>query len=131
MEKVLTIRPAGFADVRGLLARAAQRGDHTGGTLSIEDACAGAVTWAVEDGAGRVVMAYAMRQAGGVCWIIAAGGDAPGVDLVRSVLPVMERQAKALGCGQLAVTTQRGGLVRKLKKNGFEQTAVTLRKALA
>lgn len=130
MEKVLIVRPARFADVRGMLARAAQRGDHTGGMLSIEDACNGAVTWAVEDG-GKVVMAYAMRAAGASCWITAAGGDDPGVDLVRSVLPVMERQAKALGCVDLAVTTKRGGLVRKLKKYGFEQSAVTLRKALA
>lgn len=131
MEKVLTIRPAGFADVRGLLERAQQRGDHTGGALSIDDACAGAVTWAVENAAGVVVMAYAMRAAGGACWITAAGGDAPGVDLVRSVLPVMERQARAMGCAQMAVTTRRAGLVRKLKKNGFEQSAVTLRKAFA
>lgn len=131
MEKTLTIRPAGFADVHGLLARAAQRGDHTGGALSIEDVCAGSVTWAVENAAGNVVMAYAMRAAGGACWITAAGGDAPGVDLVRSVLPVMERQARAMGCSQMAVTTRRGGLVRKLTKHGFEQTAVTLRKTLA
>lgn len=131
MEKVLTIRPAGFDDVRALLARAAQRGDHTGGALSIEEACAGSITWAVENQAGQVVMAYATRPDRGVCWITAAGGDAPGVDLVRSVLPVMERQARAMDCSQIAVTTRRPGLVRKLKKNGFEQSAVTLRKALA
>lgn len=114
-----------------MLARAARRGDHTGGALSVEDACAGATIWAVENAAGGVVMAYAMRVAGGACWITAAGGDAPGVDLVRSVLPVMERQARAMGCGQMAVTTKRGGLVRKLQRQGFEQTAVTLRKKLA
>lgn len=131
MEKTLTIRPAGFAQVRGLLELAQQRGDHTGGALSIEEACHGATTWAVEDGEGRIVMAYAMRAAGGACWITAAGGGANGVDLVRSVLPVMERQAKALGCQQMAITTKRRGLMRKLKKQGFAESAVTMRKELA
>lgn len=131
MEKTLTIRQTGFADVRAFLARAARRGDHTGGALSIDEACSGATTWAVEDAEGRIVMAYAMRAAGGACWVTAAGGDAPGVDLTKSVLPVMQRQARAMGCDQLAVTTKRGGLVRKLQRQGFEQTAVTLRKKLA
>lgn len=126
----MLIRPAGFAEVRPLLDLARQRGDHTGGTLTIGEACANAQTWAVEDGAGRVVMAYAMRVANGVCWIVAAGGGARGVDLCKTVMPVIERQARELGCTQIAVTTCRDGLVRKLRGAGFGQTAVTLRKSL-
>lgn len=127
---MITIRPAGFAEVQPLLALAKQRGDHTGGTLSIEDACAGAMTWAVEKN-GRVVMAYAMRLGAGTCWVVAAGGEAPGIDLVRATMPTIERQARAMGAAQLAVTTCRPGLVRKLRAQGFGQSAVTLRKPLA
>lgn len=128
---MMIIRPAGFAEVQPLLALAQERGDHTGGTLSIGEACAGAMTWAVENEAGQVVMAYAMRVGGGVCWVVAAGGEARGVDLVKATMPTIERQARAMGCSQVAVTTCRPGLVRKLRAQGFGQSAVTLRKKLA
>lgn len=129
-EKVLIIRQTVLDNVRGLLARALEKGDHTGGALTISEACEGASAWAVETVAGELAMAYAMRPSGQTCWIVAAAGNLPGVDLTRSVLPTIEAQAKALGCRQIAVTTKRGGLVQKLKRVGWHEAATTLRKVI-
>lgn len=129
-EKILIIKPTEIDSVRALLARAVERGDHTGGALTISEACAGATAWAVETLTGSVVMAYAMRPVGKTCWIVAASGDLPGVDLTKAVLPTIEKQAVALGCQQVAVTTRRSGLVHKLKRAGWREAATTLRKVI-
>jgi len=133
MEKSLTIHAATFADARPLLARAALRGDTTAGAASLDELCAGGQVFAVHDGGGRPVMAYvlAVRQheAARVCWVQAAAGSAPGVDLTRELLPRIERQAKEQGAGQVAITTRRRGLMKKLRAQGYTVTGVTLRKA--
>lgn len=132
METGLSIHPATFADARPLLARAALRGDTTGGAASLEELCAGGQVFAVHS-AGRTVMAYvlAVRQheAARVCWVQAAAGSAPGVDLTRELMPRIERQAKEQGAGQVAITTRRRGLIKKLRAQGYTVTGVTLRKA--
>lgn len=132
METGLTVRAATFADARPLLARAALRGDTTAGAASLDELCAGGQVFAVQS-AGRMVMAYvlAVRQheAARVCWVQAAGGAAPGVDLTRELMPRIERQAKEQGAGQVAITTRRRGLIKKLRAQGYMVTGVTLRKA--
>jgi hypothetical protein len=129
-ETVLIVRQCTFNEVRGLLVKAFEKGDHTGGALTIEEACAGATQWAVETAGGAVVMAYAMRSSGITCWIVAAAGGMPGVDLTRAVLPVIAEQARAMGCEQLAVTTKRGGLMTKLDRAGWTAAAITYRKKI-
>lgn len=130
VEKVLTITPTGIAAVRGLLAQSIVRGDHTGGTLSIDEACQGATCWAVKTSDGKAAMAYAMRPAGKTCWVVAVGGHLPGVDLTKTVLPTMYAQAAAMGCTQIAGTTKRRGMMAKLARAGWAPAATTYRKAL-
>ena len=57
-----------------------------------------------------------------------AAGGAPGVDLTKAIVPVIERQAA--GALQVAITTRRRGLVKKLVKQGYVVSGVTLRKRL-
>jgi len=132
METGLTVHPATFAEARPLLARAVLRGDTTAGAASLDELCAGAQAFAVCIG-GQRVMAYvlAMRDhaAARVCWVQAAGGGAPGLDLTRELMPRIERQAKEQGAGQVAITTRRRGLIKKLRAQGYTVTGVTLRKA--
>lgn len=133
METGLSIQPATFADARQLLARAALRGDTTGGAASIDELCQGGQAFAVCDRTGAMVMAYVLavrdHAAARVCWVQAAAGAARGVDLTREVLPRIERQAKEQGAGQIAITTRRRGLIKKLRAQGYTVTGVTLRKA--
>lgn len=134
METSLTVYQSTIADARHLLARAALRGDTTAGAASLEDVCAGGHVFEARDGAGRPVMAYVLslqdHAAARVCWVRAAGGHLPGVDLTAAMLPAIERQARTHGAGQVAITTRRGGLIKKLKAQGYKITGVTLRKAI-
>lgn len=133
MEKSLTVHPSNLAEARGLLARAQLRGDTTAGAASLDEMCSGGQVFMVRD-SGAPVLAYvlAMRDhaAARVCWVQAAGGGVKGVDLTGAVLPCIERQARTHGAGQVAITTRRPGLIRKLKKQGYSVTGVTLRKTV-
>lgn len=134
MEKGLTVHPATFADARHMLERAQLRGDTTAGAASLEELCAGGQVFTVRDGAGRQVLAYvlAMRDhaAARVCWVQAAGGGLPGVDLTGQAMPAIEHQARGQGAGQVAITTRRRGLIKKLRAHGYEVAGVTLRKKI-
>ncbi len=130
MEKALTIHPATFAEIRPLLERITKKADHTDGTMTVEEACRGAACFAVCINGGRAVMGYAVKQIGQTCWIVAAGGDMPGRDLVATVAPMIEAQARAAGCRDLAVATNRAGLVSKLLRQGWRDKATIMRKKL-
>lgn len=109
------------------------RCDTSGGLLSVAEACQGSECFAVHEG-DILVMAYALRrvqhEGGAVTWITAAAGNRPGLDLTRSAIPAIEQQAKDANTQQVAITTRRPGLIRKLKKQGYAITGVTLRKTL-
>lgn len=117
-----------------MLARAQLRGDTTGGAASVAELCQDGQGYEVSDSAGRPVMAYVLairdHAAARVCWVQAAGGAMPGVDLTRELLPTIERQAKGQGAGQVAITTRRRGLIKKLRAHGYQVTGVTLRKEI-
>lgn len=131
METGLSIHAASFADARPLLARAVLRGDTTGGAAGLDELCTGGQVFGVHS-AGRLVMAYVLTMrdhaAARVCWVQAAGGGAPGLDLTRELMPRIEKQAKEQGAGQVAITTRRRGLIKKLRAQGYTVTGVTLRK---
>lgn len=105
--------------------------DTAAGSLTVEESCRGAECFLLV-GEGGVMGAYALRvvshDAGRVVWIQAAAGGAPGVDLTKAIVPVIERQAA--GALQVAITTRRRGLVKKLVKQGYVVSGVTLRKRL-
>lgn len=132
MEKSIGVFPSTLDASRALLMQAVARGDTTNGTITIDELCRGAQAFELRDGAGQVVGAYvlAMRDhaMARVCWVMAAGGAVRGLDLTGAVLPCVERQARGQGAGEVAITTRRRGLIRKLKKQGYSVTGVTLRK---
>jgi len=121
-----TIRPSGFAEARPFLLEAMLH-DTTAGACSLEELCAGAECFLVEHDS-RPVGAYALRVYGKVVWLMAAGGNMRGVDLTAAIVPAIERQAA--GAGQVAVTTRRRGLVKKLVRQGYQITGITLRKKI-
>lgn len=133
METRLTLQPAEYAQARPFLEAAQRRGDTTGGTASLDEMCQGGQAFMLKS-AGVPVLAYvlAMRDhaAARVCWVQAAAGKMQGVDLTEQALPVIEAQARGQGAGQVAITTRRPGLVKKLKARGYRVTGVTLRKTL-
>lgn len=133
MEKSLTVHAvpvASILDVLGPLERA--KTDTSLGAVSLSDALQGAQGFTVTDEGGAMVMAFALRivqhRAARVAWVMAAMGNAPGTDLTRSVLPLIERIAREQGAGQVAVTTKRAGLVKKMQALGYLESGVTLRK---
>lgn len=134
MEKTLNITPVAPAQVFDHLGRVTlPKSDTTGGAESIAEMCRNAHTFAITDGAATVG-AYALRivehDRARVAWVTAAQGDVLGVDLIASVVPVVEAQARHLGAGQMAINTRRRGLIKKMQRLGFEITGVTLRKKL-
>lgn len=128
----LTVQPSEFADARSLLERAVLRADTTAGASSIDDMCQGGQVFTVHDSTGRKVAAYVLaardHAAARVCWVMAAGGGLDGVDLTGEVLATVEAQARSMRADQVAITTNRRGLIRKMRARGFVQTGVTLRK---
>lgn len=120
------IRKADFAEARPFLVDA-MRYDTTDGSCSIEDLCAGSECFLVESDCGPVG-AYALKICGPVVWLMAAGGKVRGIDLTAAIVPAIERQAA--GADQVAITTKRRGLVKKLLRQGYLITGVTLRKKL-
>lgn len=78
---------------------------------------------------GEVVGAYLLRVDGSEGVIIAAAGDGRGIDLVGTLLPVMERQF--LNCATVRIHTSRAGMVRRLTEAGYEPREIVLAKVLA
>lgn len=133
MEKSLTICRASMEQAREILAPALLRGDTTGGACGLGDLCAGGEVFVGLDG-GKPAFAYVLgivnHEAARVAWVKAAAGSVPGVDLTAQVLPFVERQAKDAGAVQVAFTTRRRGLIKKMREQGYTVTGVTMRKAI-
>lgn len=129
----LWVKPVEVAGILWLLETATKKADHTGGALNIRDLCNGAQGFAVFDETEPhvLIMAYALKAQGSTCWVVVASGGLEGCNLTATVMPAIEAQARAMGCTQLAVTTKRKGLIKKLSVHGFEPTAITLRKKIA
>jgi hypothetical protein len=70
---------------------------------------------------------YLVRVKNGTAWIDATKGAGP-VDWSALLLPIIEAQAK--GCAAVGFQTNRPGLVRKAKKQGYTVTGWILKKTL-
>lgn len=83
---------------------------------------------------GEIVGAYALEltehKAGKVLWVTACAADMPGKDMTPDLLDMIEQQAAQVMAGQVAISTIRKGLIKKLLSHGYEVSAVTLRKKL-
>lgn len=62
--------------------------------------------------------------------IVAASGGHTAVDLIATVLPVVEEIGRALDCTFFRFHTQRAGMVRKMENQGFEPLEYVMRKRL-
>lgn len=60
--------------------------------------------------------------------ILAAGGAAKGVNLVKTVLPQVEKLAAAKGCKSVRFHTARGGLEIQAAELGYSMTEIVMRK---
>jgi hypothetical protein len=105
------------------------RRDTTGGLGDMEACLAAAKLFDVKVG-GETVLRYALQQVNWphgveVC-IVGAAGSLPGVDLVRAFLPYIENQCRTADC--LTVQTQRRGVVKKLRAQGWETTYIMRKK---
>lgn len=107
--------------------------DTTGGAQSVDEVLARSLCQGVECD-GVTVGAYALElvehQASKVLWVTACAADLPGQDLTPHLLDMIEQQAGQVGAAQVAMTTIRRGLVKKLLSHGYEITGITLRKKL-
>ncbi|OJA63800.1 hypothetical protein BGV68_01905 [Burkholderia ubonensis] len=132
-EKALTIEPEALTpDVVAYLAHAARgRTDTTGGTKTMDEVLHGSQAFKVVQ-EGEVVARFALKRVAHAtcteCYVTAAVGQLPGVDLVAAILPHIE--ARVQGCDVLSVITRRRGLMAKLERMGYERQAVTYRKRL-
>lgn len=113
-------------------ARTKAKTDTSAGMLHEADMLDGAHFYRVlEDGVP--VAWYVMRErlgpAGREAHISLAHGRA-GVDLVREVVPLIERQCAGT-CRAITLETRRRGLVKKLEAGGFAVSSLKLRKELA
>ena len=132
-ETVGVIRAGVLDDAARAAYAAAYRPDReTGGGLgSMDAAMRGAQLFEVVV-AGAVVARYALRMDqhdnGREIVVVAAAGGLPGVDLVASVLPNIEKQGA--GADRMTLRTRRPGLVRKLKKQGWVVDAYCMGKKI-
>lgn len=129
MEKALAVHavPVG-ALVPMLQQLESDKTDTTAGATAAADVCGDGYMVTLD---GVPVMGYVLRFADGakpVCWVLGAVGHAPGHDLTAEVLPVIERQAREGGAQQVAFTTKRRGLEKKISMAGYVETGRIYRK---
>ena len=127
------IREGVLDDAARAAYAAAYRPDRetAGGLGSMDEAMRGAQLFEVVV-AGVVVARYALRQDhyenGSEIVIVAAAGGLPGVDLVASLVPTIERQGAI--ADRMTMRTRRPGLVRKMKKQGWVLDAYCMGKKI-
>ena len=134
--EALTVESVSVGDLVALFQRLEnEKADTSAGALAAGDVCGPGARGYVAHVGAVPVLAYVLSfaQAGKklVCWVLAAVGDAPGRDLTGEILPVIERQARQAGAQQIAITTKRRGLAKKINALGFIETGRTYRKNLA
>ncbi|WP_042301735.1 hypothetical protein [Paraburkholderia kururiensis] len=106
--------------------------DTSGGMVDAADCLAGANLFRVfADGEPVAFYVLRLRVRGErrEAEIVLAHGRA-GFDLVRDVLPLIERQCACAACDRVRIETRRAGLVKKLENAGYTQASVILRKEL-
>lgn len=130
----LTLKQFEMSRALPMLAPAMARGDTTAGAAGLAELLAGASAYTLNDAAGNPAVVYALKVADHekcrVLWVMAAAGGLPGHDLTITGLQAVEAQARSIHAGQVAITTKRRGLIKKLTRCGYEVTGVTLRKKI-
>lgn len=106
--------------------------DTTDGLCTIEEIIGTGHPLMVSDGGRPVAVVVVQRidyAQGCELFIRVALQLVPGVDLTERVLPLIE-QCYGAGCVAVTMRTRRAGLVAKLEKTGYYETAKIMRKKL-
>lgn len=92
----------------------------------------GAALFVVQDDDAETVCAFVLRIDRFATYdegvVVAAGGNAPGVDLTAVVMPWIEK--RFTGCKSLRIHTERVGLVKKLVRQGYTGVEYVVKKEL-
>ena len=129
-----TIEPGQLDDAaRAMYARAFDARRDTTGGLGDMDACLSTARLFDVKVGGQVVARYALEQVqrdkGVEVFVVALAGSLPGVDLIAALDPYITDQCGAADC--LTINTRRPGLVKKLRRQGWELSSYVMRKKLA
>lgn len=126
-----TPRLTNAAEVSHLLARAVPYS--VTGETSVDAMTDGAEVYALTDGDGNTVGAFAMvqtsTQAGDFIDVAAAGG-LPGHDLAGDMSAFTTEQARQRGALGVRCITRRRGLVERLKREGWTVAGYVLKKEI-
>lgn len=79
---------------------------------------------------GRGACAFVLRRQGDVLWIDAAAETRKGPGILEAGMQLAEQIARQTGCTQIAIETNRRGLVRKTQQNGYVVAGYILKKRL-
>lgn len=78
-------------------------------------------SFVLETDTGRGVFSMDTTHSGGeCCWVDAAAGT--GTGLTEAGIAIVEQKAKAAGCRRVAFQTMRRGLVRRVRRLGYQIT---------
>lgn len=128
----MTLEPISATEAEPLLLRAVTGKAGSDSGVGVRSVMRGAALFGVRQG-GAVVLAVALRRVdgdgGATCWVTACGA-VEGMGYIDALLPGVEQIAAEMGCVQLAFITARRGLVQKMTRAGYKQTAVIMRRGL-
>lgn len=79
---------------------------------------------------GWFVVRVEAMEAADEAVVVAAAGALPGVSLMRSIVPLLDDLAAALGCASLRVHSTRPGMLRELTGLGWQPVETVYRKLL-
>lgn len=133
--ETLTINAVPMAQILPVLALLErEKTDTTAGAMAASDMVNPRTQGYRVDLDGVPVLVYALQYQDTtkkrICWVLAAAGAASGHDLTEEVLPLIEQQARRDGAQQMALTTRRRGLAKKIQAFGFKESGTTYRKNL-
>lgn len=132
-QKTLTVSPADWCDaIEDILAPAMQHDPMSGvATLRKMVKQGRGRLFGVYDGdylIGAYVLAIERKMHGAEGIIVAGAGRLHGASLVRTLIPHIQNQF--IGCRSVRAHTARPGMVRELKKQGFQVSEIVLRRSV-
>lgn len=114
-------------EVRGVLSQAFTRKTDRQGKYEIGVLAARGQCVKVMDAGGAIVAAYIIQAQGPELWVLAAAGRAE-FDLCPVLAGLLQQQGREFDA--IVFGTERPGLVKKAKREGFEVARYIMRKTL-
>lgn len=79
---------------------------------------------------GELCGVFMIELTGGEMCVMWGAGAATGIDLTRTVLPMIEKIAKQFNCSVIFFLTKREGLIRKAESIGYAYYETVMKKVL-